>query len=67
MKDKISSQVTVDLSVRVCVDSTWGEKTTIAQVHRQAKEEAERIVKKALAGKVRILEGETVNVFSQVK
>ncbi len=64
MAKKISSEVTVDLSVRVRVNSTWGEDTTIAQVHRQAKEEAELIIKKALTNKVRILEGETINVFS---
>ena len=66
MNKKISSEVTVDLQVRVLVDSTWGENTTLAQIHRQAKEEAEYIVKKALTNKVRILEGTTLNVFSQI-
>lgn len=65
MVTKISSEVTVDLSVRVRVNSTWGESTTIAQVHRQAKEEAEAIIKKALKDKVRIMESLTVNIFSQ--
>jgi len=64
MDAKIISEVTVDLSVRIRVASSWGENTTIAQVHRQAKEEAERIVKKALTDKVAILKGATLNVFS---
>ena len=64
-KKKISSEVTVDLCVRIRINSIWGEDTTIAQVHRQAQEEAERIIKKALTDKVKILEGITLNVFSQ--
>ena len=65
MSRKVSSEVTVDLSVRIRLNSTWGENTTIAQVHMQAKEEAEFIIKKALTNKVRILSGETINVFSR--
>ena len=65
MTRKISSEVTVDLQVRIRIDSIWGEDTTIAQIHRQAKEEAERTIKQALKGKVRILDGTTLNVFSR--
>lgn len=66
MANKITSEVTVDLRVRVIVNSTWGKDCTIDQVCRQAKEEAEFIIKKALTNKVRILEGETINVFSKI-
>ena len=65
MNKKIKSDVSVDLRVRVIVNSTWNENTTLAQIHRQATEEAEYIIKKALTNKVRILEGETINVFCQ--
>ncbi len=67
MAKKISSEVTVELSVRVLVNAAWGENCTIAQVHNQAREEAEYIIKKALSNKVRILDGETLNVFTSIK
>ena len=65
MKTKIQSEITVDMTVRVSVDSVWSEEATLKQVHRDAKESAERTIKKALAGKVVVLDGKTVNVFSK--
>ena len=66
MTNKITSDVTVDLCVRISINSTWGEHTTIAQVHNQARKEAELTIKKALSGKVKILDGMTLNVFSKI-
>jgi len=65
MAIKVQSEITVDLTVRVSIGANWGENATLKQVHRDAKAEAERVVKKALAGKVAILDGKTVNVFSR--
>ena len=65
MTIEIQSSITVDMTVRVCVSATWSEDATIKQVHRDAKQEAESIIKKALTGKAAILDGQTVNVFSK--
>jgi hypothetical protein len=62
-KNKITSDVSVTLTVQVRVNSTWNENTTLAQIHRQAKEEAEFIIKKALTGKAQILKGATITVL----
>lgn len=63
MANKISSDVTVNLTIQVRVNSTWGEDTTLAQIHKQAVKEAGFTIKKALTDKVRILTGSTINVL----
>lgn len=63
MTNKITSDVAVNLTVQVRVNSSWGQDTTLAQIHRQAKEEAEFIIKKALTGKAQILKGGTITVL----
>ena len=60
MKNKITSDVSVNLSIQVRVNSIWGEDTTLSQIHRQAVEEAERIINKALEGNVEILKCATI-------
>lgn len=67
MANEMKSVVTVNLLVQVAVNSTWGADTTLAQIQRQAKEEAERTVKKALTNKVHIMGGTTTTIVSKLE
>lgn len=67
MSNKVTSQVTVDLSVRLSIDDAWREETTIAQVQKQAKKAAEEVIRVGLAGRAKILDYNAVNIFSETK
>lgn len=67
MTSKIRSLVTVDLVVQVAIHSTWGGDTTLAQITRQARVEAEFTIKKALTDKVHIMRGTTTTIVSKLE
>lgn len=67
MPNKAESQVTLDLRLRLIINESWGEDTTIAQVQRQAQKAADDVIRKALMGNAEILDCDTVNIFSKTE
>ena len=65
MTTEIKSTISVDVKIRVVVNTNWGENTSIKHVHDEAKRQAECVIKKALCDKAKIVGQKTVNIFSE--
>ena len=62
MEGMLTSRILVNVTVVVEIPKTWDSRCTLGQIKKQASEEGERIVKKALTGKAHILSGSTIKV-----